>query len=271
MSGENALACYLYCLVPSGPTIELAQAGLDARFPVCMEECGRVRAVVSEVELAEFCGDSGERNLQDIGWVGPQVLNHEAVVEDVMRQAPVFPVRFGTLFSSREVLRRSVLECDAEVERFLLQVGNQQEWAVKGQLNRAAALKALSASARSRAAQSVPESPGRRYFEEKRILAQADRDLAAQVKEFSRRAARELGALPDSFRQRKVAPPATAEAEEEMVLNWAFLLPPEELEGFRSTVVALNLKGARVAIRLQLTGPFPPYSFAPPLSPSPAQ
>jgi hypothetical protein len=49
-------------------------------------------------------------------------------------------------------------------------------------------------------------------------------------------------------------------------LNWAFLLSPAALEDFRVRLDRFNVGEAFPGLMLALTGPWPPYSFAPDLS-----
>ena len=70
-----------------------------------------------------------------------------------MSQAPVLPARFATLFTSVDSLQQSVLEHREAIAGFFAQLGDQQEWAVKGLLDRAGALERLGSSG--------PENPRR--------------------------------------------------------------------------------------------------------------
>ena len=51
----------------------------------------------------------------------------------------------------------------------------------------------------------------------------------------------------------------------EAVLNWAFLLAPAEIAGFRAALDRLQGDEVFPGLRLTLTGPWPPYSFVPEL------
>jgi hypothetical protein len=106
---NSETACYLYCLTPGGCGIQSSGIGVDGQRPVSVRDCGEIGAVLSEVELAEFCGESSEAHLQDLAWLGPRVCRHEAVIEELMSRVPVLPARFATLFTSVDSLQRSVL------------------------------------------------------------------------------------------------------------------------------------------------------------------
>jgi hypothetical protein len=217
--------------------------------------------------LGEFCGESAEARLQDLAWLGPRVFRHEAVIEEVMSQAPVLPARFATLFTSVDSLRQTVLEHHEAITGFFAQLGDKQEWAVKGLLNRADALRRLGCSAQPAPQErALATSPGSRYFQEKRIKVQLERDFNLRLKEFCCRAAAALGADADGFRERKVLAPDSAGTDAEVVLNWAFLLSPAALDDFRVRLDRFNGGEAFPGLMLALTGPWPPGSFAPDLS-----
>jgi hypothetical protein len=235
---------------------------VDGQHPVSVRACGQIGAVLSEVELGEFCGETAEACLEDLAWLGPRVCRHEAVIEEVMRQTPVLPARFATLFTSPDSVEQSVLEHREAITGFFARLGDQQEWAVKGLLDRAGSLRKLGAAE----APAPSAAPGARYFQEKRIKAQVEKDFNLRLKEFCRRAAAALGAHPDEFRERKVLAPAADAEDAEIVLNWAFLVAPAALDDFRLRLERLNAGEGFPGLRLELTGPWPPYSFAPRLS-----
>jgi hypothetical protein len=259
-NGETV--CYLYCLTPGACGGEASWAGVDGQHTICVRACGKIGAVLSEVAWEEFCGEAAEARLQDLAWLAPRVCRHEAVVEEVMRRTPVLPARFATLFTSFDSLQRSVLEHWEAIDEFFAQLGDQQEWAVKGLLDRAGSLRQLGAA-------EVPApaaAPGARYFQEQRIKVQLERDFRLLLKDFCRRAAAALGAHPGAFRERKLVAPVTAAEDAEVVLNWAFLVSPAALDDFRARLERLNGGEAFPGLLLQLSGPWPPYSFAPDLS-----
>jgi hypothetical protein len=166
------------------------------------------------------------------------------------------------MFTSIDSLKESVLQHREAIAGFFVQLGDKQEWAVKGILNRTGALERLGSSGQPAAVErAVVNSPGARYFQEKRIKAQLERDFNLHLKEFCRRAAAALGANAESFRERKVLAPVAAGTDAEVVLNWAFLLSPADLDEFRGRLERLNGTGAFPGLMLTLTGPWPPYSF----------
>jgi hypothetical protein len=258
-SGE--LACYLYCLTRAGGGFDTAVVGVDGRRPVLARDCAGVGAIYGEVELDEFVGPDAEQRLQDLAWLGPRVCRHEAVIEQAMSRAAVLPVRFATLFTSRQSMENNIAARREAIADFFSRLGDRQEWSVKGQLDRAAAREGELESV-GRLTGEKDSSPGARYFQQKRLEAEAEREFNRRLREFCRQAAAALGEVAGGFRERKVLPAG----EVEVVLNWAFLLAPARIGAFQTCLDRLNGCDAFPGLRLALTGPWPPFSFAPDLS-----
>src|SRR5208337_1782624 len=200
-TGQKAL--YLFCFARASRLGELEGAGVDGQHPLSVfrTTAGAVRqpplravcAVLSEARLEDFCGEAAELRLRDLAWVGPRALRHEAVVEEVMRHSPVLPVRFGTLFSSQELLAEFLDKHGAVISEFLERVTDQEEWSVRGLLDRRQAGAALTvATLAAQQAQLATLPPGRRYFAEQRIRAGAEKGLSLWLEQTRREVAREL-------------------------------------------------------------------------------
>jgi hypothetical protein len=185
-----------------------------------------------------------------------------------MGHAPVLPAQFATLFTSADSLRRFVLEHRQSIGGFLDGLGDRREWAVKGLFNSAEALRIADPKPPAVGAGEA-SSPGVRYFEEKRRLSQLERDSKVRLKEFCSRAATTLGNLSWASRERRCPAPGTGEAGVDVLVNWAFLLSPSSIRDFRAALDLLNREDPIPGLSLVLTGPWPPYSFAPGLTGTP--
>ena len=265
---KNLNALYLFCIARSESVGELPGTGVDGRHSLSVLRClPELCAVVSEVALEDFCGPEAEQRMEQLAWIGPCALRHEAVVEEVMRLSPVLPSRFGTLFSSRERLEEVLALHGEAIAHFLDRVADQEEWSVKGFLDRRQALQSF-ASARLTAeqAQLAALAPGRRYFEEKRIQAEAEKELGRWLYETCHNPPGELREQATDFCECPVhlsaLPP---EGTSEMVLNWAFLMGKSALAKFRPHIDKLNASPGAAGLVFELSGPWPPYRFVPPL------
>jgi hypothetical protein len=262
----NAEGIYLFCFArPNVPPV-VNVSGLDDRYLILQWGLGDILAVLSKVSLEEFCGPSAESRMQDLSWVGPRACRHQEVIDHVMRYSPVLPARFGTIFSSVESLEGFVKMHHAAISRFLDGVADKEEWAVKGLMDRAKAKEELLSVILAREAAPLASlSPGARYFQEQRIRAGVEKELKLWLKEICKRVANDLSGYAAGFRERKILSREAAGMDGDMVLNWAFLVPRSVSADFQTRIERANSDHGKQGLAFQLSGPWPPYSFCPPL------
>jgi hypothetical protein len=260
-------ACfYLFCLARASLLPPLKGPGLEGS-PLGVASLEDLAAVYCLVPQEEFSGADSERRLQDLAWMGPRVCRHQEVVEAVMRHSPVLPARFGTLFSSREKLDQVLRVHHDTVRQFLDRVIHQEEWGVKGLLDRPRALEARLAELLGREADRLADlAPGRRYFEEQRLKAQAEKELYRWLREVGAHLAAELQDYALNQRQRRLPGRGGNGSGQEVILNWAFMVPTAAVGGFKSQIEAANRRHGPDGLTFKCTGPWPPYSFSPALN-----
>lgn len=263
--GVSGKGINLYCFARSGLKLNVASSRLESNEPVAFLEVGDVTAVYSHVALDDFTGESGERHFQDPAWVVPRALEHERVIEEVMAFSPVFPVRFGVIFSSREALAQVVLEHGKEISCFLDHVVGKEEWCVKGFVDTEKATETLLSFDPVLAGQrqALAASPGARYFQEKRLYAEA----RTRASRWSRSAAHEiedeLHGLGGESRPQKVSRGNDPGSSREMLLRHAFLVDRKSVGEFRDRVREIGSRWSERGGILELSGPWPPDSFCP--------
>ena len=223
--------------------------------------------MLSEVVVDEFCGSSADERLKNLAWVGPRACRHEQVIETVMQTSPVLPAQFATLFSSPSSLRNLAERQGQTISQFLELVADKEEWAVRG-LADVATLRqaAVSREMTARKAQLTALPPGNRYLHEKRIRMEAEKTVRGWLNEVCQQVAQELREHAAAFTERRVW-----DAGEELrsVVSWAFLLPKNKLAAFRAQTESANGRLRQSGLMFKVSGPWPPYSFAPHLPTEP--
>jgi hypothetical protein len=263
-SGE---AIYLYCLGRTDFLPTVKGTGVDERYCLTVHRLRDIVAVWSQVSLAEFCDEGAETRLKNLSWVGPRVRQHEAVVEQVMSQSPVLPTRFGTIFLSLASLEQFLEKNHDKVLQFLDQVTDREEWSVKGFLDRTKAKEELLAMELSRQKESLALlSPGKRYFQEQRIRNNVGKEFNLWLKGLCNSIAQDLNIYAANFSERLILSHEVTGMEMDMILNWAYLVPCEEMAAFRGLVEKANKKCDRHGLVFVLSGPWPAYSFCPTLA-----
>jgi hypothetical protein len=247
----------------AGVSSGLLSGGIDEPHPPFFQRKGSVAGVLSQVSRSEFCGESGEKNLEDLAWLAARALRHEAVLEQVMRMGPVLPTRFGTLFSSPATLEGFLGEHEAAIARFLERVSGQEEWAVKGFLDPGCAEAEWLARRRSETAGPRDSSPGVAYLQEQGLQMQARQALEDGLAEACVELFNELYPLVSDIVPGRILGRLTPEPARETVLNWALLLPAAAVPDFRERVERANRQQNPEGLAFEVSGPWPPYSFCP--------
>jgi hypothetical protein len=181
-----------------------------------------------------------------------------------MARAPVFPARFATLFSSPESLERMLGIHYETVVRFLDYMRGKEEWAVKGFLDRAKAEDDLFVSQCQRSA--LSRSPGVRYLQEQRLRAGVGKEVSTWLNAVAADIKKEVQNKAVGTCEKRLQHREVSGRESDMAFNWAVLLRKEELEQFRGWVEQTNSKFLGKGLTIEMTGPWPPYSFRPSLA-----
>lgn len=268
MTGDK-IALYLFCLAKAEGFGEVPGPGPDETDRPFARAYGDLTAVLSEVRVDDFSGPDAERKLEDPGWISERAMQHERTVEQAFRYGPVLPARFGTLFSSSRVLERFLETNRRTILDFLESIRGQEEWGVKALLDRATARKWLVAEIAKGVADDTAVSPGLRYVRERRAQAAAEKELHRWVANICDSAAHTICESVTDWRQRKILDDRGAGDPRETVLNLAALIRRDRVEDLLGRVECINAERAAQGISLVLTGPWPPYSFCPPLRTGP--
>jgi hypothetical protein len=261
-------ALYLFCFARSDAVREVRGPAADGPSSLSiLRHSPDLCSVIGEVRREEFCGPEAELHMQQLCWVAPRAVRHEAVIEEVMAHSPVLPARFGTLFSSVRTLTEFVDRHRETITLFLERVADHGEWSVKGWFDRKQAQPAvMSASLTAQQEQLSTLPPGTRHFAGQRLRRDIEMELCVWLEQIGRHIATDLTSYASDFRECAVAPAAHSESGIAEVLNWAFLLPKLAIGPFQEYVERANLNYQSQGLRLELSGPWPPFRFVPALS-----
>lgn len=270
---NNETALYLFCIARSDAVREVREPAADGHSPLSIlrhspDLCSvALCSVICEVRREEFCGPEAELCMRQLSWVAPRAVRHEAVIEEVMARSPVLPARFGTLFSSARALTEFVDRHRETISGFLDRVADHGEWSVKGWFDwKQAQPTLLSSSLTSQQERLSNLPPGTRHFAEQRFHRDRKIELSAWLDQTGGKIAADLTNYASDFRVCAPTPVADSESGAGEVLNWAFLLPNSAIVSFQEYVERVNLNHRLQGLRLEFSGPWPPFRFVPVLS-----
>ncbi|MFC5993262.1 GvpL/GvpF family gas vesicle protein [Pseudonocardia hispaniensis] len=248
-------AVYVYAIGDAGLAAALPGIAGVSGAPLRAVGSGALVAVVSSVDTAEFGDEALPRNLEDLGWLADTARAHHTVVDALARRHSVAPVRLATVYLDDANLRTMLDQRAAAFGAVLDRIRGRTEWGVKAFV--------IPPSADRHAAEQQPSVPsgtgaGRAYLMQRR----AARDRAAEARRSAVDAAgqlhEELSRLTVASRHYPPQDPQLTGCRDEMVLNAAYLVDHAGEAAVRGRVERQGAPG----LRLELTGPWAPYSFA---------
>lgn len=241
---------YLYAIGRDTAVDDLRQrTGVDGG-DVRVVRDGDLSAVVSTVDLDEFGEDALPQHLEDLGWVERVARSHDSVVADVARLGPIAPLRILTIYYDDDGVRRRLREQRAELVESLDRVAGRSEWGVK----------AYDATPAPGGPWPRPEESGTAYLTRRRdenAQHSADSQSAAQLAEHIHDL---VGGLVVASRRLPPQDPKLSGRRETMTLNGTYLVDDDRATDLRELVATLAAE--RPQARIELHGPWPPYSFA---------
>ena len=214
---------------------------------------GDLAAVVSPLSASAPWGVDAAGEV-DLDRLAPRARRHEWVLEQLLDEGGVLPLRFGVMYPDLERLRRSLRAGASELAGALGRLQGQREWGLTVEAGDQAELGAVAV------ASSRYDGSGRGYLSGRRVEREA---AAARSEELARVAERIHESLCAVASDAMVhASGSFPDRRGQIVLRASYLVPSASDIEFRQRAEAV-LKEARADLRLagDLTGPWPPYHF----------
>lgn len=243
-------ATHLYAIIPTGEKVTFDVASMDGQYgEVYSVPYGNIAAVVGASPLADYRDLKREQAIH-------YLVNHQSVVEEVMRSFPVLPVKFGTtlpdipdvrlLLAQGENLFRSALENFAG----LIQMEVVVLWNLSGILQEIGREEAIVQLKTEVLARGTEVTATERMAIGQMVQASLERRRAVLHD-------RILSSLSELAMDTTVNPLM----DDNMVANVALLLDEARSKALEQRLEALDGEfGGRLHFRC--VGPLPPYSFA---------
>jgi hypothetical protein len=227
---------------------------------------GTLTAAASSVDAEAFSEESLQRRLADPGELEAMARAHHHVIGAVATAGPVLPLRLGTVYREDGRVRAMLAGRRAEFAATLGWLSGRAECGIKVWASPAAlAAGSSQATGSGRAAGRDQGGGGAAYLSRRKQELDARDQARSRAAQTAERLHERLTSLAVTGRlhQPQDAPPAqppSARERDVMLLNGAYLVDVPGLAGFAAAARAAvaELPG----LRAEVTGPWPPYSFA---------
>ncbi|MEV6650951.1 GvpL/GvpF family gas vesicle protein [Streptomyces sp. NPDC051219] len=244
---------YVYAVTrPFEGVLPDGTCGLDGEPPRLLHHDGLV-AVVSPVPAEDFDEVPLRAHLEDLDWLTGTARAHQGVVAALGTVTCPLPLRLATVCHDDSGVRRLL---DSGRERFtatLERLDGRVEWGVKVYVD-------PDPEPRGRPRAPEPPATGRDYLRRRLQERRSREGDWARADALSNRLHGELGRHAEAGKLHRPQNAQLSGAPGTNVLNAAYLVPRESCETFVGHVRRLTPQ--QPGIRVELTGPWAPYSFA---------
>ncbi|MEM9896349.1 MAG: GvpL/GvpF family gas vesicle protein, partial [Bacteroidota bacterium] len=100
-------------------------------MPAKVVSAGNLAAAYEEVSEEDFGQHAIEQNLRNMDWVNEKVLNHQNKLNALSKQQTVIPLKFGSIFHSKDGVKKMLQERKNEFEALLKHFDQKKEWGLK--------------------------------------------------------------------------------------------------------------------------------------------
>lgn len=241
---------HAYGLVPTGGVLTVPD-GIDGS-QVTTVTIGSLTVLVSELSARAYGADVWRANAEDPRWLEHIVQEHHRVLQAVVEETDVLPLRLPAIHDDTLSLENAVREQQQLLEAALERLRGHVELGAK----------AFLVEQRPTVTTDPPPTRGRDYLARRSAeaddRAQARTRRQAEVEDVHRA----LAGLSTDCAVSRPQDPALSGRREPMLLNAAYLVRRADLDRFVALAEQLHERLAHGGMSLEITGPWPPYNFA---------
>lgn len=237
---------YVYAITRTPAVDFTGVTAIDPERPPDLLRHNGITLVVSDVDVSVLRSLPTD-DLSETSMLATLVRRHDDVVRAVFAQAPVLPLRFGTVVTDRTAATELLAHHHREATELLDRVAGRREWGVRLRIEE-------SGEQPEAEEPDEPAASGTEYLARRRtaLTARENRDRARRAALDSAHTA--LDRLADDSTTR------TAQGRS-VLLDAAYLVGTGQEDTFFAEVDRQRQAVREQGIGLDVTGPWPPYSF----------
>ncbi|MER7707125.1 GvpL/GvpF family gas vesicle protein [Kitasatospora sp. NPDC097605] len=255
MSAHPPTNTWLYVITEAGRSAPPGLTGV-AGEPLHAVSGPGLTALAGAVPRSDFDEGPVRTHLEDAVWLEHAVRAHHHVVSSLARTAPVLPLRFAVLYRDDQRAAAMLMERRDELTAALRRIAGRVEWGVKAYLGPADPPPDVDGGDPR---QDPSTRPGTAYLLRRQARHRRQEQAHQQAANDALRVHTALARSAASAVCHPLQQSGATGSAEPMLLNGAYLVEQTLTAAFHEAVVALSTRFP--GLRLETTGPWPPYSF----------
>ncbi|WP_336054554.1 GvpL/GvpF family gas vesicle protein [Streptomyces sp. CA2R101] len=262
---DRSRMSYVYAIGRAGTALEASAPRLTGLRdgPLRTVTAGRLTALVSSVPADAFSTEGMKAQLEDLTQLETIARTHHAVVEAAWAGTMVLPMRLATVYLDDARVRAMLDERGAEFHALLSRLEGHAEVGVKVYADARAAAAATAPAPSDEAAPAASAvSPGRAYLQQRRAQQRTHRDAYRAAGAVAGEVRVQVADMARGMVAHRPQQGELASGAGENIANEAYLVPTDRIGEFHRALK--GLADGVPGVRVEITGPWAPYSFATP-------
>ena len=260
---------YIYCITSEDGSKKSNVRGIDNKSGVFVLAYKDLGAVVSIINLSDFGENELRKKLDDpkCKWIKRTVLNHQGIINKVMNERPVIPMRFGIVYKKKGQIEEVLKKNYQQFKNILESLVDKKEWGVKifcDQGKLVSKIQANDGSIKKLRKQLETSPEGKKFFLQKKMDTITESRLEEETNKYSQIFLKRLSKDSDKYVLNDTSSKELTGRNEEMIINAAYLVTDKNLVRFEKNLNRLREKYSGDRFLLELSGPWPPYNFVNP-------
>ncbi|HEY4552100.1 MAG TPA: GvpL/GvpF family gas vesicle protein [Bacillaceae bacterium] len=260
---------YLYGLIPTGEAPEqnpLPLTGFDGSGEIFTIPVGNITAIVCELDADAYSEDViKDKTNNDMEWLQEKAFHHHETVLKLAKQYTLIPLKFCTLYRSRESLEESVQSHKENMLDIFKLIAGNEEWNVKMYCDEKALKEQVSETNPAIEAKraEISELPkGRQFFEKKKLDKLIEKELEEEKNKVSERIHAQLKEFSLMGSVKRTWSKDVTGRQDNMTWNGVYLVPGSGVEEFLLQIQQYEKEMKETGWRFEATGPWPAYHFS---------
>lgn len=259
---------YAYGLVGQSPE-QLQSVGIDQKHNVYSVTGRELCVMVSKIDIDVF-QDQVKQVFAELTTSADQrgtaalLQAHEDVVDSLMEWTDVVPFKFGTILKDEAAAAKMLQDNEEQFKNLLTKCTGKAEWGLKVYADQQAFIQhttRVEPTFKAMEEKRATLSRGAAYLLGKKMEEVVKDDVAARLTQVSETIFQELEKSAYEAKLIKTLPRSLTGNRKEMILNTVYLVEREKGAHFCKQGARLREQYAAMGLDLEVSGPWPPYSF----------
>jgi hypothetical protein len=255
---------YLYGIIPETEDIPSFK-GLDDVHDAYSLSLGGIKAIVCDLDEAEYNEEKLEEKVNDIEWLHEKAFHHHETLAALNKGSSVIPMKFCTIYQSEESLKEKIEPRKKAIINLLSWLNHKEEWNLKIYCDDEKwekSFKDHNLIIEEKKAKIEQLSPGKQFFAKKKLDKWIKEEMDNKKDSFCYDIYNELDSIAIESTVKKNWSKDVTGKQEDMSWNSVYLLSSEHVDKLATYLEQWKEEWEEKGWKFEVTGPWPPYHFA---------